>query len=88
MTRIASLKFAAVFVAVLSAPSLAMAQAAGGGGGASGDGGLTFNSVPPTLMINLPPTHPQPMQGTPATTNRPCSFEFLRGHFCEMRRQG
>jgi hypothetical protein len=90
MTRIASLKFAAAFVAVLSVPSLAMAAATGGGGGggAGGDGGLSFAAPTPTTQINLPPTHPQPMQGTPATTNRPCSFEFLRGHFCEMRRQG
>jgi hypothetical protein len=66
-----------------------MAQAAGGGGGgAGGDGGLSFTAPVPTTQINLPPTHPQPMQNTPATTNRPCSFEFLRGHFCEMRRQG
>jgi hypothetical protein len=89
MTRTASLKLAAAFVAILSVPSLAMAAATGGGGGGAsgGEGGLSFTTTPPTTQINLP-TYPQPVQNTPATTTRLCSFEFLRGHFCEMRRPG
>jgi hypothetical protein len=83
MTRIASLKFAAAFVAVLSVPSLAMAQAAGGaGGGGGGDGGLT--SAPEISHINLPPQRAD-RAGTPASVTANCSFELLRGRYCEPR---
>lgn len=84
MTRIASLKLAAAFVAVLSVPSLAMAQSAGGGGSAGGDGGLM--SAPEISHINLPPTVSSPRGGEPATVAQRCSFELIRGHFCEPAR--
>lgn len=84
MTRIASLKLAAAFVAVLSVPSLAMAQSAGGGGGGGGDGGLT--SAPEISHVNLPPTVSPPRGGEPAAVAQRCSFELIRGHFCEPAR--
>ncbi|MBL8568650.1 MAG: hypothetical protein JNK84_06150 [Phreatobacter sp.] len=83
MTRIASLKLAAAFVAVLSVPSLAMAQSAGGGGSAGGDGGLM--SAPEISHINLPPTV-SPSRGETAAVAQRCSFELIRGHFCEPAR--
>jgi hypothetical protein len=84
MTRIASLTFAAAFVTVLSIPSLAMAQSAGGGGGGGGDGGLM--SAPEISHINLPSSPRGGRAGVPASVTQNCSFELLRGRYCEPTR--